>query len=55
MNKNKSSETIKKEILEEDTIFFKPDVKPKRLCNGCGKELPEKLDNGLCPYCKVRN
>lgn len=42
-----ANEVVKKESISKEIYGNN--------CNGCGCILPEILDRGICPKCKVRN
>lgn len=43
--------TKKKKVLQEDIKI----IEVIKFCNGCGRQLPQNLDKGICPHCLVKN
>lgn len=45
--KNKTEDFSNIEFKEES-------ISKKRICSSCNHELPEVLDNRICPHCEKR-
>lgn len=60
MKKKTSSETKKEEnffpkTTSEPIMASEINVVIVKKCNSCKHNLPESLDNGICPHCGRRN
>lgn len=54
--KNNSIDFLKSKDIERlKKYFIIQKSNSQKLCVSCKIPLPDILDNGICPYCRVRN